>query len=334
MLVYLFLALGLIFLIKGADLLVDGASSLAKKLNISALFVGLTIVAFGTSAPELVITIISVFKGSTDLALGNIIGSNIANILLIGGLAAMIYPISVQKGTAKKEIPLSIGALLILLFLANDFFINHTGDLMISRIDGLFLIACFFIFIYYTFGLAKSKQKDDQTEEKINLIAWPIAVIYLIIGIAGLIIGGRWVVNGAVEIARFLGFSQSLIGLTIIAIGTSLPELATSAVAAFKKNADLAIGNIIGSSIFNIFGILGIGALIKPIYFNNILNTDILIGLSATVLLFWFVLTGKKIRAVERWEGLGLFCGYLVYLAFLILRGWYVIPDFRFKITD
>ena len=322
MLVYLFLILGLIFLIKGADLLIDGASSLAKKLNISALFIGLTIVAFGTSAPELVITIISVFRGSTDLALGNILGSNIANILLIGGLAAMICPISVRKTAAKKEIALSLAALLILLFLANDFFIKQTSSLAVSRIDGLFLIGCFLIFLYYTFGLAKTKPENHETEtEKHSDLPLITAIAYIAIGIAGLAIGGQWVVDNAVKIAALLGFSQSLIGLTIVAVGTSLPELMTSMVATFKRNADLAIGNIIGSNVFNIFFILGLGALIHPLDFNNNLNSDILIGLTATVLLLWFVLTGKKDREIERWEGVGLFCCYLVYLAFLIFRG-------------
>ena len=318
MLTYILLILGFIFLVKGAALLIDGSTSLAKRFGISDLAIGLTIVAFGTSAPELVINLFSNFRNLSDLALGNIIGANIANILLIGGLAALIAPIQIRGRAVWKEILLGLLALVALLLFANDFFLNNSLATYISRWDGLFLIILFLVFLYYTFGLSKADVKDmpEYSAQKLD-VSWA----YVILGIGALVVGGKWIIDGAREISLILGFSQSLIGLTILAVGTTLPELATSLVAAFKKNGDLAIGNIVGSNIFNIFFIIGFSSLIKPLAFNNILNTDIIIGLVATVLLFWFVLTGKRERNIERWEGLALFCLYLVYLSFLIYRG-------------
>jgi len=318
MLTYILLVLGFVFLVKGADLLVDGASSLAKKLKISDLVIGLTIVAFGTSAPELVINIISSFNGTVDMALGNIIGSNISNILLIGGVAAMIYPIKVQHGTVWKQIPLSMIAALLLLLLANDFLIDRIGMSMIDRIDGVILISFFLIFLYYTFGLSKVEGKENEDYE---IYGWETSLIYITLGIIGLTVGGKWIIDSATTIATIFGLSDALIGLTILAIGTSLPELATAAVAAFRKNADLAIGNIVGSNIFNIFLVVGVSAVIKPLQFNTMLNTDILICIGATLMLYWFILTGRKERHIEKWEGVALFCFYLIYIIFLIWRG-------------
>lgn len=318
MLTYILLILGFIFLIKGASLLIDGSTSLAKRFGLSDLAIGLTIVAFGTSAPELVINLISNFRNLADLALGNIIGANIANVLLIGGLAALIAPIRIRGRAVSQEIILGLLALLALLFFANDFFLGDSLITSISRLDGLFLIILFLVFLYYTFGLSKTDVKDmpEYPAQKLD-----ISLAYIILGIGGLIVGGKWVIDGVSEIATTLNFSQGLMGLTLLAIGTTLPELATSLVAAFKKRGDLAIGNIVGSTVFNIFGIIGLSALIKPLPFNNLLNTDIIVALSAMILLFWFVLTGKKERDIERWEGLALFCLYLVYLSFLIWRG-------------
>lgn len=318
MLTYILLIIGFVFLIKGADLLVDGSSSLAKRFRISDIVIGLTIVAFGTSAPELVINIIASFQGAGDISVGNILGSNIANILLIGGIAAMVYPIKVKKGTAWKEIPLSLFATLFLLLIANDFFIPKTSASIISRLDGIVLIGFFIAFLYYTFGIARVEAKDMEDYEKRSLF---ITMSYIIIGIAGLSIGGKWIIDSVSIIALQFGFSQALMGLTIIAVGTSLPELATSAVAAYKRNADLAIGNIVGSNIFNIFWILGLSSIIRPLPFNEALNTDILVVIGSTLILFYFILTGKEKREIERWEGVALFCFYLIYLTFLIWRG-------------
>ncbi|OGY50524.1 MAG: sodium:proton exchanger [Candidatus Buchananbacteria bacterium RIFCSPHIGHO2_02_FULL_40_13] len=318
MLTYILLILGFVFLIKGVELLIDGSTSLAKRFGLSDLVIGLTIVAFGTSAPELVINLISNFRNLADLTLGNIIGANIANILLIGGLAALIAPIQIRGKAVSKEIVLGLLALIALLLFANDFFLNNSLETYISRWDGLFLIILFSVFLYYTFGLSKADVKDipEYTAQKLD-----VSLAYVILGIGGLIVGSKWIIDGALTIAIDLNFSQGLIGLTLLAVGTSLPELATSLIAAFKKKGDLAIGNIVGSTVFNIFGIIGLSALIRPLPFNNLLNTDIIIALGATVLLFWFVLTGKKERDIERWEGLALFCLYLVYLSFLIWRG-------------
>jgi len=318
MLTYILLILGFVFLIKGADLLVDGASSLAKRFKISDIVIGLTIVAFGTSAPELVVNIIASWQGAADIAISNILGSNIANILLIGGIAAMIYPIRVNKGTAWKEIPMSLFAVLFLLLIANDFFIPKTSASFISRLDGMVLIGFFLVFLYYTFGMAKveGQEKEDYKKHKLG-----ITIAYIVIGIASLTIGGKWIIDSVSVIALKFGFSQALVGLTVVAIGTSLPELATSAVAAFKKSADLAIGNIVGSNIFNIFWILGLSSIIRPLPFNESLNTDILVVVGSTLILFYFIFTGKEKRVIERWEGVALFCFYLIYLTFLIWRG-------------
>jgi cation:H+ antiporter len=318
MLTYGLLILGFIFLIKGASLLVDGASSIAKKFGISSLVIGLTVVAFGTSAPELILNVIASFRGVSDMALGNIIGSNISNILLIGGIAAMIYPIKVKGGTTWKEIPLSLLALVVLLIFANDQIIDHGATSIISRIDGIALIAFFLIFLYYTFGIAKVREKDDTEYAKMNI--W-LSVGYIVLGMIGLALGGKWIIDSATTIASNFGLSDTLIGLTILAIGTSLPELATAVVAAFKKNADLAIGNIIGSNIFNIFFVVGVTAIIRPVHFNLQMNADILIGVLATLMLYYFVFTGKKERSIERYEGIGLFCAYLIYIVFLVWRG-------------
>ncbi|HLD28102.1 MAG TPA: calcium/sodium antiporter [Patescibacteria group bacterium] len=318
MLTYLLLILGFVFLVKGADLLIDGASSIAKRLHVSDLFIGLTVVAFGTSAPELIINLISNFNGSADLAMGNIIGACIANILLIGGIAAMIYPIKVNKSTSWKSIPLGIVVIALFFFLVNDAMLRPAGESILSRFDGVILLLFFAIFIYYTFGINRLKGEENISFEKKTTY---LSAVYILLGIGGLILGGNMVVKYAVEIARSFGLSEAMIGLTIISIGTTLPELTASAIAAFKKSADIAIGNIIGSTIFNISFILGISALIKPMIFNSLLNTDILIALSAIALLFYFALVGKKKKYIDRWEGIALFSAYLLYIVFLTWRG-------------
>jgi len=318
MLTYIFLILGFIFLIKGADLLVDGASAIGKRFGLSSLVIGLTIVAFGTSAPELILNIIASINGAGDIAIGNIVGSNISNILLIGGIAALIFPIRVQSGTVWKEIPFSLLAILVLFFFLNDAKIDQMGISVLSRIDGLVLISFFLIFMYYTFGIAKVKESDDTEYETLDLRA---SLVYILIGGVGLFIGGQWVVNNAIVIASSLGMSESLMGLTILAIGTSLPELATAIVASMKQKSKLAIGNIVGSNIFNIFFVLGISATIRPIVFNEALNTDIFIGIIATLLLYYFALSGKKSNTVSKMEGAVLVGAYVAYLVFLVWRG-------------
>ena len=243
MLVYLLFLAGFYFLIRGADWLVDGASSIAKKMKVSNIMIGLTIVSFGTSAPELIVNLFASFKGSSDLAIANVIGSNISNVLLILGISAIIYPLAVKKGTVSKEIPLNMLAVMVLFLLVNDMMIDRMGFSSLTRIDGAVLLLFFIIFIYYTFGIAKVEGESDKVEE-VNTF---LSVVKIIAGMLGLALGGQWIVDGAITIAQRFGMSESLIGLTIVAIGTSLPELAASAVAAYKHKADIAIGNIIGS---------------------------------------------------------------------------------------
>lgn len=317
MLVYLFLIIGFIFLIKSAQILVDGAIAIAKKLNVSPLVVGLTIVAFGTSLPELILNITANLKGAGDLALGNIIGSNINDILIVIGLAALIQPIKIRAGVAYKEIALGFLAIVALFLLANNLFLNGSGATFIGRVDGLLLIMLFSSFIYYVIGLAKNHQGE-----------WPAhdaksyqAIIYIFLGVAGLAMGGYFVISSALAIADKFGLSQSLIGLTILSIGTTLPEIITSLVAAIKKNADLAIGNIIGSVVFNALFIVGLSALIKPLAYNDRLNADFMVSAGATLILFWFMFNGKKEKNVSRWEGFGLLYLYAIYFIYLVWRG-------------
>lgn len=316
MLVYILFVLGFIFLIKGADFLVDGASSIARKLRISPLVIGLTIVSFGTSAPELVVNIISAVKGQGDLAIGNIIGSNISNILLILGISAIILALCVHKGTVWKQIPLGLLAILVVGILVNDALIDKMPESTLSRIDGLILLAFFAIFIYYTFGIAKVQgEEKDRTVKRYPTY---LSIIMILTGLAGLTFGGKWIVDGAIHIASMLGVSEAIIGLTIVAIGTSLPELATSALAAYKGRADIAVGNVVGSNIFNLFWILGLSATIRPLSFSPALNRDIIVCIIATFLLFIFMFIGKR-HELEKWQG-GIFVGlYVAYIATLVL---------------
>lgn len=317
MLNYFFLLGGMALIIFSANWLVEGASSIAKRWGISDLVIGLTIVAFGTSAPELTVNVFSALEGSTDIAIGNVLGSNIANIFLILGVAALIYPLSIQKNTTWKEIPLSLLAAVVLGFLANDQLIDKSPlGSQVSRIDGLVLLSFFLIFLVYTFEIARNQSKNQsETDEAIVPMRLWKSILMVIAGFTGLYFGGKYLVEGAINIAKDLGMSERLIGLTIIAIGTSLPELATSVVAAFRKKADIAIGNIVGSNIFNIFFILGTTATIMPLPFNPAANIDLVITILASLLLFLTTFTlGRK--SVDRLEG-GLFVliyiGYIVY---------------------
>ncbi len=319
MLTYFLFILGFVVLIKGADLLVDGASSIAKKLNVSDLVIGLTVVAFGTSTPELFVNVFASIQGNTEIAIGNILGSNIANILLILGVSAIIFPLAVQSTTVWKEIPFSLLAALVMGILANDMLIDKKGFSELTRGDGLILIGFFIIFMYYVFSIAKksdSKKQEDGFKQLSNLKS----VSFIILGLTGLALGGVWIVDGAVEIAGYFGVSESLMGLTVVAIGTSLPELATSAVAAYKKNTDIAIGNIVGSNIFNIFWVLGISAVIKPLPFQPASNADIMMTIFASILLFAFLFVGKK-QVLQKWQGVMFLLIYAGYMVFLITRG-------------
>ena len=316
MTIYIFFILGFFILIKGATLLVDGSASIAKKLKISSIVIGLTIVAFGTSMPELIVNIFASVQNNSEIAIGNILGSNISNILLILGISAIIYPITANKNTVLKEIPFNLLAIVILGIIANDIIIDGQNFSSITRIDGLILISFFIIFLYYVFGITKSAE-DIVGKDEIKVLSYSKAVFYIILGIVGLIVGGKWIVDGAVEIAKFFNISESLIGLTIIAIGTSLPELATSAVAAYKKQSDIAIGNIVGSNIFNIFFVLGVSAIIRPLPFNDNLNKDIAMTIFASVILLLMMFIGKK-RIIKRWQGIFMIIVYIGYIVFLV----------------
>lgn len=320
MLTYILFFIGFAALIKGADLLVGGASSIANRFGVSALVIGLTIVAFGTSAPELVVNIMASWQGNTDIAIGNIVGSNIVNILLILGISALIYPLAVQKSTVWKEIPLALLAMIIVAIMANDMAVDGANFSALTRIDGFVLIGFFIIFLYYIFGIAKQSANTSEVDEKIEQHSLLRSSVMVLLGITGLVVGGKWIVDGAIVFASSLGVSEALIGLTIVAIGTSLPELATSAVAAYRKNVDIAIGNIVGSNIFNVFWILGVSSIIKPLPFSSALSVDLIVAVLATVLLFLALFVGRR-HTLERWQG-GVFVAlYVVYIIYLVLRG-------------
>ena len=308
------LILGFILLIKGAGWLVDGASALAKQFNISDLAIGLTVVAFGTSAPELVVNTFASFQNHQDIVLGNIIGSNFFNLFAILGIAGLIAPLSVKSSTVWKEIPFSLFALVILLFLANNFFIS--GNDYISRFDGFILLLFFILFLYYVYKQLKTEKLVTETNQKklSNLTIW----VYLFAGLFGLILGGKLVVNSAISMASSFGVSEKIIGLTIVAAGTSLPELATSVVAVLKKNNDIAVGNVIGSNIFNILFILPISAIIRPVIYKIEFNTELFVLAGGTIFLFIAMFTGEK-KKLDRWEAGLLFATFMVYTIVFII---------------
>lgn len=318
----LLLIVGLAVLVAGADWLVRGAASLATKLKISPLVIGLTIVSFGTSAPELTVNIAAALNGSADIAIGNIVGSNIANILLILGICAVISPLTVKSSTVWKEIPLAALGMFLLFVMGNDGKFDGVSFNALTRTDGIALIALLIIFMYYIFGMAKRDKANDVAEdsEKIKEYSVLMSSGFIGLGLVGLVIGGQMLVSAAVSIAKSAGLSEALIGLTIVGIGTSLPELATSVVATFRKQTDIAIGNIVGSNIFNVFWILGLSATILQLPFNTAASVDVLVGLGATVLLMGVMFIGKK-HKLTRAEGIVFLLIYAGYLGYLIQRG-------------
>lgn len=317
MLVYFLFAVGFLLLIKGADWLIDGASGLARKFRIPEIVIGLTVVAFGTSAPELAVNIIASVSGNNGLAIGNIVGSNIANILLILGASAMIRNLTVQTNTVWREIPFSLFAALILGFLVNDRISGNSEIDFISRADGLVLIALFFLFLFYTIRLGKNNLTEEIPEADDARPLWKSGALMLL-GLVSLVLGGQWIVDGAVSLARLFGYSESFIGFTIVAVGTSLPELATSIVAVRKGNTDLAIGNVIGSNIFNIFWVLGLSAVISPMDFNAEDNFSILVNIGCSALLFAMLFMSKR-QILQRWQGGLMLIGYMAYIVFLTM---------------
>ena len=321
MLTYFLFVLGFVALIKGADLLVSGASSVAKRFNISAIVIGLTIVAFGTSAPEFVVNLFAASKGATDIAIGNILGSNIANILMVLGITAIIYPVAAKNNTVLKEIPFSLLAALVLGVLANDIFLNGAAESVLTRGDGILLLAFFIIFLYYSFSIAFGG--DEENGEDIETYKTSKSVLYILLGLVGLTLGGKWIVDGAEQIAIVFGLSEAVIAIAVVAVGTSLPELATSAVAALKKQTDIAIGNVVGSNIFNIFWVLGFSAMVRPLPFNPNTNIDVFMVIVASLVLFGVMFTGRRGREkqylIDRKEGILMVILYVSYIAFLIV---------------
>lgn len=317
-LIIFLLIVGLAVLIFGADLLVRGASSVSVKLGISPLVVGLTVVAFGTSAPELVVNLLGAFNGTADLALGNIVGSNITNILLILGVSALFIDLKVQKSTTWREIPFALLASIVLFFVAGDLILDNTFGI-ISRGEGFVLFGFFAIFLVYSFDLFRKKETLENNEE-IKIYKISTSLFFIFLGVLGLFFGGQIFVNNAILISKMLGMSEALIGLTVVAIGTSLPELATSLVAAFRKQSDIAIGNIVGSNIFNIFWILGLTSVIHPLVVNRVILQDIIISIIVTLLLFFFMFMGKK-QILQKKQGLLFLILYVLYVFFIIWRG-------------
>ena len=335
--------IGCAALIKGADFLVDGASALAKKYGVSDIVIGLTVVAFGTSMPEFVVNMVAVGQGSTEIAITNVLGSNIINIFVILGFTALIYPISSQKSTRRFDIPFSlIAALLVLLFAIYnspswlqiehifnmniaDPTLSDLGSIQmgqgnggfISGVGGSILLIFFLIFLWHNFkGIGSAPQTESNEEYKTMSARRALALI--IGGLIGLVVGGELIVKSATSIAQSLGVSDAIIGLTVVALGTSLPELATSCMAAFKKNCDIALGNVIGSNIFNIFFILGTSACVKALPGYHGLEIDAMMAALASLLVILFVYTNKK-REIKRWHGAILLLTYAAYLAYRII---------------
>ncbi len=319
--VYVFFIIGLALLVKGADWLVSGASATARKAGVSDLFIGLTIVAFGTSSPELFVNIFASIADKPAVAIGNVVGSNIINILLILGLCCSIFPLTVKSSTVYRETPFATLAPLVLFFFAADSFINREAFSFVTRSESLAMLSFFGIFLFYVFTTAKNNvTTTDSKGAPHAIISWPRIIVLLVIGFAALFVGSKLLVDSAVKMAAAFGVSESLISLTIVAMGTSLPELATSAVAAFKKNADISVGNIIGSNIFNVFFILAISGLVRPLPISANDNTDILAALGASVLLFFFMFTGGR-HKIDRWEGILMLISYIAYTAYIVNRG-------------
>lgn len=312
---YVLMLVGFLLLWKGADFLVKGGSALAASLGVSPLLIGLTVVSFGTSAPELGVNLAAALRGSTDIALGNVLGSNLANTLLVLGVAAVIRTIVVENRTVRVEMPIAAAAALVLLVLINDDALVGRASAL-DRVDGLILLLFFALFVYYVFLRARSHPHPRDGEPALS---GPRAGAYMVAGAVALGFGSEWLVDGASAIAVSLGMRPALVGLTVVAVGTSLPELVTSAVAAAKGSADIAVGNVIGSNIFNVFLVLGVTAVITPIPPDPDTNLDIAAVLLSSVALAFIVLARRK-HALDRVDGVLLLGFYALFLVSLGLR--------------
>lgn len=303
---FLILVLGFIILIKGADFLIDGAVAVSRKFGVPEIVIGLTVIAFGTSMPELVVNSFASIENQGAVVYGNIIGSNIANILLILGVTGLICPIPIKQNTVNKEIPFSLFAVILLMFLSYD------GTL--TRMDAIILLIFFIMFLIYVFVIGKTAKLEVETIGNMNNMKM---LIFISLGFVGLMLGGKLVVDSAVKIATALGVSKKLIALTIVSIGTSLPELVASVVAARKGQSDIAIGNVIGSNIFNIFLIMGVSGLVNPVVYEAKFNFDVGVLIFATLMLIATTYVGKK-NLIERWQAGVFFLTYIAYLLFSI----------------
>lgn len=319
--VYIMFVIGFFALIKGADVLVVGSASVARRFKVSDLVIGLTIVSMGTSMPELIVNILASVNGSAGIAIGNIVGSNISNILLILGISSIIYPLSIKSSTIYSEIPYSIVAVLLVAFAANASFLAGEPVNQISRLDGFVLLTFFALFLIYIIILAKSGRADILEESPEEFVSMPKSIIFILLGILGLFFGGKWVVDGAVKIATEFGLSENLVGLTIVAIGTSLPELVTSAIAAYKKRTEIAIANVVGSNIFNLLWVLGVSAAIKPLAYDVNINIDILVLIGASILILVSLITGKPRDQIGKPTGVFFLIAYVTYIVILVMRG-------------
>ena len=306
---------GIAIILYGANFLVRGASALARKFKISELIIGLTIVALGTSLPELVISVGSAIKGSSGIALGNVIGSNIFNTMLILGVTALITPIRFNGRMLSRELPFNLLASLVLILVAGSMVIGGEGGGFISQYSGMILLCFLAIFIRYTFSIPN---EDNNEETELPLPIWKIT-LFIIIGLIALIFGGKMFVSSATEVARMLGMSEAIIGITIVSAGSSLPELAVSVNAARKGNVSIALGNVLGSNILNIFFILGCSASITPISLNGFSPIDFFVLLAASVLVYIVGKFGGK-NVINRYEGVILTLGYIAYTTYLILN--------------
>lgn len=308
----LLLIIGLALVVGGANFLTDGAASIAKRFRLSDLVIGLTVLAFGTSAPELTVSLMAALKGSADIAIGNVIGSNIFNILAIVGITALIMPLTMSNSTIRIEIPLTILSSAVLFFMANDRLFDMAGENVITRTEGFVLLAFFLIFLFYTFNMSKGEESPGQVRQ----FALPLSIIMVIGGLVALVFGGDLFVDNAAMLAGRMGVSESVVAITIVAGGTSLPEVVTTLVAAIKKRPGMAIGNIVGSNLFNILLILGVSSSISPIRIQGITVVDYGIFILSAILLYVFGLFfGDK--TIKRFEGsilLSLFICYTVYL--------------------
>lgn len=310
------LLVGFVILVYGADKLVEAASSLASGFGVSQLVIGLTIVAFGTSAPEMVVNVFASLEGSSQMVLGNVLGSNIFNVFAILGIAAVLLPFRVKTNTTWIEIPLSFMAAVLVLVLVSDVWLNDFSVNLISRGDGIVLLLFFLVFLVYSVIVAKT---PDQEPDSMEIVAYSSqkSILWILVGLGGLILGGKLIVDNAVNIAQEMGLSERIIGLTIVSIGTSLPELATSVAAVRKNKVDIAIGNVVGSNIFNIFFILGVSAIIGPVSLTDASFMDIYVNILAGFFLFLFIFLGKG-RILDRGEGAIFLLIYVIYLSILI----------------